>query len=156
MEQHQEQQRQQQQQQQQQQRTRNIHRAVLDAIAHLEDPRHGEERHMLVVNGCDLPPIDRHSLQSLIDFLDNVDSHDVAITGLELFCVKLFSYPSPDGGLNVLIDFFGRSDTTLTKVIFFDCNLGNQQEASQLFAAFHANQTVTDLTELHLALVFLV
>jgi Leucine Rich repeat len=69
------------------------------------------------------------------------------ITKLNLYDVKLVSDPSPDGGLNVLKDFFGRSDTTLTNVtLVYCCNFGSQEDASQLLAAFHTNRTVTDLT----------
>jgi Leucine Rich repeat len=88
--------------------------------------------------------VDRRSLQHLVDFMDNSDSREVAITELWFFCVRL-SEPS-DGGLDVLRTFFSRSDTTLTKVCLYYCNFGSAQDASQLLAAFETNRTVTDLT----------
>jgi hypothetical protein len=62
-----------------------------------------------------------------------------------LFMVDLIYDPSPDGGVNVLRDFFARSDTTLTKVTFSDCAF-RHPDALQLLAAFHTNRTVTDIT----------
>jgi hypothetical protein len=71
---------------------------------------------------------------------------EVVITELQLQGMELACSPS-DGGLNVLTDFFARSDTTLTKVRFWDCyNVGSQQDASQLIAAFATNRTITDLS----------
>jgi Leucine Rich repeat len=106
------------------------------------------------------PPVDRQSLQHLIDFLDNNNNnradgeHEddspeggaiVTITELKLHNIRLVE-PS-DGGLNVLKDFFSRSNTTplLTKVTLEWCSFGSQDDASQLLAAFHTNRTVTDL-----------
>jgi hypothetical protein len=98
------------------------------------------------VDGYDDPPVDRQSLQHLVDFLDNVDSHKfVVIAELHLYHVLLFSDPS-DVGLNVLTDFIGRSDTTLTRVVLWRCNFGSQEDASKLLPAFHTNRTITDLT----------
>jgi Leucine Rich repeat len=59
--------------------------------------------------------------------------------------LDLSPHPS-DGSLNVLRDFFARSDTTLTKVTLHQCNFGSQQDAEQLLAAFHTNRTVVDLS----------
>jgi hypothetical protein len=96
--------------------------------------------------------IDRRSWEHLISFLDNSniggDGHEAArivVTELELNGVELISDPVPDGGLNVLKDFFARSDTMVTKVTIEQCNLGTTEEASQLLAAFHTNRTVTRL-----------
>jgi Leucine Rich repeat len=84
------------------------------------------------------------------DFLGNSfgGSHHEVITELELVQFKLSSKPS-DGGLNVLTDFFARSDTSLTKVTLGWCDVGSRRDASQLLAAFHSNRTVTDLTIRH-------
>jgi hypothetical protein len=135
-----------------------IHRDVLDGIARLEDPHYREQRHTLLVVGHETytPPVDRRSWEHLVDFLDNNnkgsdgehedDSHDdVRITELALHYVKL---PQPsDGGLDVLRDFFARSDDmTLTKVFLQGCNFGAAEEASQRLAAFHTNRSVTDFS----------
>jgi hypothetical protein len=128
-----------------------LHSAVVDGLAHLADPRYRENRHSLYVDGFGVwyrkPPIDRRSLQHLVDFLDNhVDSHaDVVITDLILDNVTLVSGPSPDGGLNVLKDFFTRSDISLTKVTLRRCDFGTTEDAVELLAAFHTNRTITDL-----------
>jgi hypothetical protein len=112
---------QQQQRRQQQEPQQPIHSAVLNGIACLEDPRFRKERHKLIVRRsyvpawCYLPPIDQQSLQHLVAFLENGDSHEVIITELELNNVDLVFDPSPDGGLNVLRDLFARSDATLKK-----------------------------------------
>jgi hypothetical protein len=83
----------QQQQPQQRQQQQQLHSAVVDAIALHKDPRYPrEERHKLHVIGYKhvnnynytLPPKDRQSLLHLVDFIDYVDSHEVAITELEL------------------------------------------------------------------------
>jgi Ran GTPase-activating protein (RanGAP) involved in mRNA processing and transport len=108
-----------------------------------------KDRHkLLVINGLiPSPCIDRSRLQHLVDFLDERDlSHEegVAITELVLDSLQL-SHPS-DGGLNVLTVFFARSDTTLTTVSLRYCDVGSQEDASQLLVAFHTNRTVTDLT----------
>jgi hypothetical protein len=111
--------RQQQQQQQQQPPPPYIHRSVLDGIARLSHPYYyREERHRLIVDGWARPPIDRRSLEHLVNFLDKErdNSHEVRISELELDGIPLSSEPSDGGGLNVLIDFFSRFDTTLTKV----------------------------------------
>ena len=85
--------------------------------------------------------VDQQSLQHLADFIDkHADSHKVEITELCLSNIELISDPS-DGGLDVLT----ASDTPLTKVTLNGCNFGNQQDASQLLAAFHTNRTVTHL-----------
>jgi Leucine Rich repeat len=47
--------------------------------------------------------------------------------------------------LNVLKDFFGRSDTTLTKVTLDECAFGTTEDTSQLLAAFHTNRTISDV-----------
>ena len=70
---------------------------------------------------------------------------EVAITDVVLANVGLSSHPS-DGSLNVLRDFFARSDTTLAKVSLHQCNFGSQQDAEQLLAAIHTNRTVFDLS----------
>jgi Leucine Rich repeat len=137
-----------QQQQQQQQQQALIHGSVLAGIARLDDPRYRDERHKLRVNGyCNGKHIDRRSLQHLVDFLDNRrDSQFAAITELTLDLIILGSDPSPDGGWSVLRDFFGRRDAaTLTKVTLDGCDFGTTENASQLFAAFHTNRTVTDI-----------
>ena len=98
---------------QQQQQQPLIHRAVLNSIETLENPRYRDYRHQLDVYGYGSeifpPPIDQQSSRGLRDV------REVVITELNLYNVKLVSDPSPDGVLNVLKDFFGRSDTTLTK-----------------------------------------
>jgi hypothetical protein len=122
------------------QQQQQLHRGVFEGIARLTDPRHRDKRHKV---GISASRLDRRSLEHLVNFLDDIDSHEVVITELELFCVHL-SEPS-DGGLDVLRAFFSRSDTTmLTKVTLWDCNFGNQEDASQLLAAFETNRTVTD------------
>lgn len=105
-------------------------------------------------------PIDRRSLQHLVDFLSLGEQQQqqppppppqplplagVVVTELQLLHVNLVSDPCPDGGVNVLRDFFARSDTTLTKVMLRHCNFGNAQEASRLVTAFQSNRTVVDL-----------
>jgi hypothetical protein len=152
-------------QQQQQQQQQPLNSAVADGIERLEDPVYREEIHKLVVNGFYERPVDRQSLQHLVDFLDNVASHEVVITALWLHNVTLISDPS-DGGLNILRDFLARSDTTLTNVTMDGCDFGSQEHASQLLTAFHTNRTVTDIKiyieskiwkeAFSLALVFLV
>jgi hypothetical protein len=80
------------------------------------------DRHDLVINGQDKPPIGRRSLEHLVDFIDSgVDSHKVTASELVLYQVRLISDPSPGGGLHVLRDFFARSDTMLTKVVLQWC-----------------------------------
>jgi Leucine Rich repeat len=154
----------QQQRQQQQQQQQPLHDAVVNGIARITDPHCIEdERHTLYV-ACDddphdlglEPPIDRPSLQHIVDFLDNHrrdSSHrEVVITELVLLNVALVTHPSPDGGLNVLIELFSRSDildtttSRLTKVTLWSCDFGSQPDAEQLLAAFHTNPTITDLT----------
>jgi hypothetical protein len=134
-------------QQQQQQQQQPLHRGVVGGIASLADPRWREQRHKLFIDG-DSKPVDRRSLQHLVDFLDGRrDSHHediIAITELYLNGVGLL-WPS-DGGLNVLRTFFARSDTTLTKVTLGCFIFGEPEEASQLLAAFHTSRTVVDLT----------
>jgi hypothetical protein len=138
----------------------SLHPAVLAGIVRLADPRYRKVRHGLVVdtgfvNGMvNAPkPVDESSLQHLVDFLDNVDSHEVAITELQLVRIMEFGELCGCGAFgrddffNVLIDFFERSDTTtLTKVTLWNCDFGSQEDASRLFAGFHTNRTVTDLT----------
>jgi hypothetical protein len=88
----------QQQRQQQQQQQQPLHDAVVNGIARITDPHCIEdERHTLYV-ACDddphdlglEPPIDRPSLQHIVDFLDNHrrdSSHrEVVITELVLRC----------------------------------------------------------------------
>jgi hypothetical protein len=73
-----------------------------------------------------------------LTFIDNhVDysHHEVVITALRFCQFKLVSDPTPDGGLNVLKDVFGRRDTTLTKVILEYCNFGTTEDASKLFSS---------------------
>jgi hypothetical protein len=115
-----------------------LHSGVLEGIARFAEPWYRERRHQLEVNGFKgRSPIDRQSLQHLVDFLDNhVDSHEVVITELCLY------------GINKL-NFFARSDTTLTKFTLRHCKLGSgEADVSQLLAAFHTNRTVTDI-EIH-------
>jgi hypothetical protein len=110
--------------------------------------------------------VDRRSLQHLVDFVDNnnnngrssssivleggvVDRHEeeeeeVAIEQLVLNGLRL-SHPH-DGGLNVLTNFFARSDTKLTEVSLYCCHFGTTQDASRVLASFQTNRTVTDLT----------
>jgi hypothetical protein len=73
------------------QRQQPLHRAIVDCIARLEDARYREERHRLVVNGGHKQTINRQSLQHLVDFLDNPDSHEVAITDVVLANVGFIS-----------------------------------------------------------------
>jgi Ran GTPase-activating protein (RanGAP) involved in mRNA processing and transport len=130
-----------------QQQQQPLHRGVVSGIARLADPRWREQRHKLFIDG-DPAPMDRRSLQHLVDFLDGRrDSHHediIAITELELAGIRLIE-PS-DGGVNVLEDFFARSDTTLTKLVLRDCNFGTTEDALQVLAAIHTNGTVIDLT----------
>jgi hypothetical protein len=88
---------------QQQPQPPQLHRAVVDAIPRLEDPKYLEERHKIYVS-CYNAPMDRRSLQHLFDFLDyHRDSHhEVEITELCFSGIELVFDPSPDGGLNVL------------------------------------------------------
>jgi hypothetical protein len=134
---------------QKQQQQQPLHRAVVKGLAWVKDPRFRHVRHTLRIDGYGGPPIERQSLQHLIDFLDNVESHEVAITELYFSDIELVSDPSPDGGLDVLKDFFGRSDTTVTKVALYWCKFGSTQDASQLLAAFHTNRIITDLAISH-------
>jgi hypothetical protein len=115
------------------------HEIVRNAIARLTDPNnHPEEkeedderRHVLL---CGLTRSTHHYLStgvvcaaSYVGFLlDNHGdaSHDevVRITELELvhMIISRLSRPS-DGGLDVLRNFFSRSDTKFTKVTLFRC-----------------------------------
>jgi hypothetical protein len=116
--------------------------SVVECIARLSPPPYCIYRGVtrrLFVDGDNMPPIDRRSLQHLVDFLDKVrvdgDSSDpddvVRITELELHHVRLMD-PS-DGGLDLLCTFFARSDTTITKVTLQRCKFGSQQDTSRLF-----------------------
>jgi Leucine Rich repeat len=140
-----------------------LNRGVIAGISRLADPLYREERHKMFVYRYGLynNEVDRRSVQHLVGFLDaqprarddddddanNNDDDDepVVITELELQNVRILSEPS-DGGLDVLRDFFSRSDTSLTKVTMDRCDFGSAQETSRLLAAFHSNRTVTDLT----------
>jgi hypothetical protein len=134
---------------QSQQQQQPLHRAFLSVIERLSDPRCSrEERQNLRVYSYNKPPIDRGSWQHLVDFVENRHGYgeQVMITELELLCVKLITDPS-DGGLTGLREFFAKSHkTTLTKVTLNECEFGTEQDASQLFASFHTNRTVVDLT----------
>jgi Leucine Rich repeat len=126
--------------------SQQLHGGVLNAIARLTDRHHRKERHTLMLSEAEVGtygPVDRYSLQHLVTFLDNGDSHEV--TELVLEGVELVSDPSPDGGLDVLRNFFARSDTTLTKVTLSCCHFGSQEDTSQLLAAFQTNRSVLDL-----------
>jgi Leucine Rich repeat len=149
----QQQQQQQQQRQQQQQQRPQIHRGVLDGIARLADPRYRKDRNKLIVCYYSFkrdgrPPVDRQSLQHLVDFLDSHQREDaqtvVIITELELDRVRL-SEPS-DGGLQVLCTLFARCDTTLTKIALYGCYFGSREDVARLLAALATNRTLTDLT----------
>jgi Leucine Rich repeat len=132
--------------QQQQQQQPHIHRAVLDGIYRLEDPFHRlhfQTRHRLCIIIGYEGPMDRQSLQHLVDYLDNHDTYEGTITELWLDGIQL---PEPsDGGLKVLRTFFARSDTTLTKVTL-RCVRFSKEDASRLLAAFHTNRAVTELS----------
>jgi hypothetical protein len=118
----------------------------VDGTARHEDSWYRWERHDLVINGQDKPPIGRSSLEHLVDFIDSgVDSHEVTASELLLYQVRLISDPSHDGGLNVLREFFARSDTMLTKVALQWCRFGSQEDTSRLLAAFQTNRIVSDL-----------
>jgi Leucine Rich repeat len=133
-----------------------LHSAVVEGIARLVDPRLRDERHKLYVKGYEKPPIDRRSLEHLVDFFDNnnvvVDAHQEVkvITVLDISNVRLVE-PS-DGGLNVLKDFFARSDTALTKVALECCNFGTsaaEAASQQLLSSFQTNRIITDLEIRH-------
>jgi Leucine Rich repeat len=140
-------------QRQQQQQQQPLHVAVVDGIARLSDPLYRAERQKVYVEELEIGrPVDRRSLQHLVDFLvndvdDTTPRREAVITELFLDNVTLVSEPSPDGGLNVLKDLFARSDTTLTltKVTLRHCDFGSQQNTEQLLAAFHTNRTITYL-----------
>jgi hypothetical protein len=112
------------------------HPSTLRAIARLEDPHHSGEKHRLLVSGrrgtdsrpgWHRPAVDLQSLEYLVRFLDsnNADGSlpdSVAITELELYYADVVSDRDPsDGCLNVLKDFFSRSNTSLTKVTLHPC-----------------------------------
>jgi hypothetical protein len=119
----------------------------VEGIARLENPRFRDVRHTLsIIRSGGEPPFDRRSLQHLVDFLDNADSNEAALTELHFHGTDLVSDPSPDAGLNVLKAFFGRNDTTVTKVKFWECSFSSRDDASHLLTAFHTNRIVTDLT----------
>jgi hypothetical protein len=129
-------------QQQQQQRLHSIDTSILYGIVRLADRRYRDERHKLIVSVFfSAARMDRRSLQHLVHFLDNGDSHEVT----ELVLCHVFTLQPSDGGLEVLRSFFARSDTTLTKVRLESCNFGQAEDASQLLMAFQTNTTVTDL-----------
>jgi hypothetical protein len=89
--------------------------------------------------------MDRCSLQYLVNFLNNHHrrSHEeVVIMELKLRLIKLIS----DGGLDVLRNFFARSDTTLTKIIFDRCRFGEEEVISHFLSALYTNRTITDLS----------
>jgi hypothetical protein len=113
-----------------------------------------------------LPPMNRRSLQYLVDFLSifqrrrrrredeseehrpSDDDEPVVITHLVLYALNLTRHPNDgSGGLDVLRTFFARSDstTTLTKVTLWHCDFGTVDEALQLLASFQTNPTVVDL-----------
>jgi hypothetical protein len=129
-----------------QQQQQWLHLAVLYGMARLVDPRYRDERHKLVVNGYEQPPMDRHSLEHLVNHHHRESHEEVTITELELIrCIDMVSArTAPDGGLGVLRTFFARSDTTLTSVSLSFCIFGGEEDASQLLSAFQTNRTVTD------------
>jgi Leucine Rich repeat len=130
--------------------------AVTGGIARLSDPRHRDERHKLVVSGGHYVElgmrwqcwacIDRRSVQHLVDFLDSGEETAKRVTALKLFSAGLVFHPSPDGGLEVLRNFFARNCTTLTKVTLKHCEFGTPEDTSHLLTGFHTNRTVTYLT----------
>jgi Leucine Rich repeat len=118
----------------------NIHPRILDGIRLFQERKQQQKSQQQWLSKFTAYNVDRQSVQCLVDFQSG-DTHDIA--GLEL---HFFSLAQPsDGGLNVLCDFFARSDTTLTKVSLQHCDFGSQQDASQLLAAFETNTTVTDI-----------
>jgi hypothetical protein len=141
-----------------------IHSGVLDGISRLVIPRYRDMRHRLLIDRYHRLPIDRHSVQHLVDFLDNHNNHHqnhhhlhhhhlhrntdkVAITELYFIGLELVSDPYDSGGLKALRDFFARSDTTITKVVLQRyCIFGSPKDAERLLAAFHTNRTIADLS----------
>jgi hypothetical protein len=141
---------------QQQQEQQQLHPCVLSGIARLSDPHHRHERHKLTISGYTTPGgVNRRSVQHLVDFLNDSDSHEVVITELKFHWIQLsrmdgslephFNVPF-EGGLEVICAVFSRSDTTLTKVAMDGCHFATTEDTSQLIAAFETNRTVTDLT----------
>jgi hypothetical protein len=135
----------------QQQQQPHIHPAVLNSIARHRLRSHRMERHRLYVegfyDGVRAVCMDRRSLQYLVNFLENHHRHEqVVITELKLHLIKLISDPSPDGRLDVLRNFFARSDTMLTKIIFDCCRFGEEQVALQFLSALYMNQTIMVLS----------
>jgi hypothetical protein len=100
----------------------------------------------LIVSGRDgqLPPMARFRLECLVDSLVILPSWT---TELQLDHFTLISEPAPDGGLNVLRDFFARSDNTmtLTSISLDVCDFGSAEDAWHLFSAFHTNRTVAEM-----------
>jgi hypothetical protein len=108
-------------------------------------------------------PVDQPSFLHLFEFLDSPqrdataaaaaaaddddDDEQLVVTDLELEFVEL-SEP-PDGGLNSMRTFFSRSDTTLTRVSLWACNVGGEGEVKQLLSVFHTNRTVVELQISH-------
>jgi hypothetical protein len=132
----------------QQQQQPRIHLAVLNCIAVCKLQSHHMKRHGLYVEGH-YDPMDRCSLQYLDDFLKNHHCcyhEEVMIMELKLLVIKLISVPSPDGRLDVLRNFFARTNTMLTKIIFDHCRFGEEEDASQLLSAIHTNRTITDIS----------
>jgi Leucine Rich repeat len=114
-----------------------VHRSILDSIDHQI-----QNRLFIRLNESE-GPIDRRSWQHLVDYLDDRDSHEVTELGLD-YCRLCRPV---DSGWNVLRNFFSRSNTTLTKVTFWNYfHFGNQQDASLLLAAFQGNRTVSELS----------
>jgi hypothetical protein len=142
-------------QQRQQQQQPALHRAVVDAIALVTDPhcRHPHKRHDKLCCRWIRPlyasrPVDRRSLQHLVDFFLNshrgCDAHEAAAaaaaaavtTELVLFEIRLVSRPTADGGMHVLRDFFARSDTTtLTEVILESYNFWPTRRGMSCFGS---------------------
>jgi Leucine Rich repeat len=121
-----------------------IHRGVLNGIARLTAlPYYHKRRLSLLVCGYREPVFDRPSLEYLVNFLDHRDDDSLEVTGIMLQYVHCLK---SDGGLNVLSDFFARSDTRLTNATLWECDFGSREDVAQLLSPFYTNKTITGLT----------
>ena len=77
------------------QQQQELHKSILNGLARVANPhRHyGAERHKLLIFALCRPPVDRHSLDHLVNFLDNQHNSGcgevVVVTELELEAVRL-------------------------------------------------------------------
>jgi Leucine Rich repeat len=97
------------------------------------------QKGFLCIDHCN--DVNRQNVQYFVDFLSG--ERQQGVIALDLTNFRLVE--PPDGGLNVLCNFFANVTTTLTKVGLFSVAFGTAEEASRLFAALQTSRSVTDL-----------